>query len=53
MKQAWLGGAPLLAGTPAQPALEPEGWGWHPSGEAGGLDAGQAAHLIQTQLELI
>lgn len=40
-------------GTPAQPVLEPQGWSWHWSREAGRLDVGQAAHLIQTQLELI
>lgn len=48
-------GLPSSPGTPAQAALEPEGWSWHWCGEAGrdGLAAGQAAHLIQTQLELI
>lgn len=45
-------GSPPSA-TPVQAAPEPEGWSWHWSREAGRLDAGQAAHLIQTQLELI
>lgn len=48
---AWRG--LLLPGAEQRAAAEPRAWSWHGRGEAGGLAAGQAVHLIQTQLELI